>query len=297
MRRVATVLLLWALVGCAPKPPEWSAPTDLKLQITYGDQSVSLPLGEALEKLPSKSLTKQNDMLFGEPRAYQGWPLEALAEQVAAQDADLLVLYCRDGYISKVPMSNLRKGEFVLAYRDPAAAPKSWIPGPDVTHLAEAGNDQTLSEHDRDHLATLYKDLVRLEDQGPFYPVFVPGPQAESWAGPFAVERIEFEDQAEGPAPSEPPGVEENSAPAQGYQTFKKFCISCHAVNGDGGVLGPELNRPMNVTEYFNEATLRQMMKDPTQVRENSKMAILHLPDGEVDKVVAYLKHMRSHKK
>ncbi len=235
-------------------------------------------------------------MLFGGPRPYEGFALEDLAAQVEAAQADLLVLYCRDGYVARVPLENLKKGEFILAYRDPAAAPKSWVPGPEVTHLAEGSQDATLSEHDRDHLATLYKDLVRLEDQGPFYPVFVPGPEADSWAGPFAVEKVEFEDQSPGPPPSAPPEVEDSSPVAQGYATFKKFCISCQAINGDGGQVGPELNRPMNVTEYFDEATLRQMMKDPTQVRENSKMAILHLPDAEIDKVVAYLKHMRSHR-
>ncbi len=44
----------------------------------------------------------------------------------------------------------------------------------------------------------------------------------------------------------------------KGFKVYLKHCSSCHSINGLGEAeLGPDLNKPMNPTEYFHEMALR----------------------------------------
>ena len=61
--------------------------------------------------------------------------------------------------------------------------------------------------------------------------------------------------------------------------------------------MGPELNRPLSVVEYWDREALRQLMKDPSQVRANSKMPAFHLKDDMIDEILAYLEWMAQEKK
>ena len=67
--------------------------------------------------------------------------------------------------------------------------------------------------------------------------------------------------------------------------------------------MGPDLNRPMNPTEYFQLAALRRYIRNPASVRTwpDQKMPGFgpdRLSEAELDAVIAYLEHMaaqRSH--
>jgi mono/diheme cytochrome c family protein len=61
--------------------------------------------------------------------------------------------------------------------------------------------------------------------------------------------------------------------------------------------MGPDLNRPMNPTEYFQPAALRRYLRDPTSVRAwpEQKMPDFtpqQISDGEMAALIAYLEHM-----
>ena len=42
-----------------------------------------------------------------------------------------------------------------------------------------------------------------------------------------------------------------------GYELFRKYCLTCHSINKIGGKMGPELNFPKSVTEYWHTEDLK----------------------------------------
>ena len=93
-----------------------------------------------------------------------------------------------------------------------------------------------------------------------------------------------------------PPGAEPGSAAARGFAVFRKSCLQCHAINGDGGRVGPELNVPRSIVEYRPEAQLRAFIRDPQQFRYTQMPANPHLGDADLDALLAYFRHMSQHR-
>ena len=65
--------------------------------------------------------------------------------------------------------------------------------------------------------------------------------------------------------------------------------------------MGPDLNLPLNPTEYFRDGMLRQLIRDPGSVRKipGSAMGAFgkeSISDAELDQLLAYLQHMATRK-
>ncbi|MFY0544321.1 cytochrome c oxidase subunit II [Brevibacillus sp. H7] len=84
------------------------------------------------------------------------------------------------------------------------------------------------------------------------------------------------------------------SAAAKGQEIFKKSCLGCHAVAGEGGKLGPNLTnfadrqkvagiRPNNAEE------LAAWLKDPQKIKPGNNMPNLNLTDDQVNALVEYI--------
>jgi mono/diheme cytochrome c family protein len=93
-----------------------------------------------------------------------------------------------------------------------------------------------------------------------------------------------------------PAGAAPGSAPARGFAVFRRSCLQCHAINGDGGRVGPELNVPRSIVEYRPEAQLRAFIRDPRQFRYTQMPANPHLSDADLDALLAYFRHMSQHR-
>jgi hypothetical protein len=69
-------------------------------------------------------------------------------------------------------------------------------------------------------------------------------------------------------------------------------------LNGGGASdTGPDLNRPMNPTQYLTEAGLRALIRSPRSVRTWPDQLMggfdkATLPDADLDALVAYLRSM-----
>jgi mono/diheme cytochrome c family protein len=87
-----------------------------------------------------------------------------------------------------------------------------------------------------------------------------------------------------------------------GFNLFVKNCFSCHTMNKSGGEkMGPDLNIPMNPTEYLKEASLRKLIRNPQDLRSwpKSKMkgfSAKELSEKDLNQIIAYLKHMAHNK-
>jgi mono/diheme cytochrome c family protein len=97
--------------------------------------------------------------------------------------------------------------------------------------------------------------------------------------------------------PHTSPGDLPAGAPAlSGYAIFRAQCIRCHAVNREGGRVGPDLNVPQNILEYRPEAQVRAYIKNPATFRYGNMPAHPQLTDADLDGLVAYFTAMRARK-
>nr|WP_315467452.1 cytochrome c [uncultured Undibacterium sp.] len=81
----------------------------------------------------------------------------------------------------------------------------------------------------------------------------------------------------------------------KGLQVYSKHCAVCHTINGGGDAsVGPDLNLPFNPTEYFQEAYLRKLIRDPASVRR-WKLAVMPgfdrqtIPEDDLQNLLVYL--------
>jgi mono/diheme cytochrome c family protein len=141
---------------------------------------------------------------------------------------------------------------------------------------------------------------------GPFYVVWLnpgaSGIRSEQW--PYQVAAIRGADSPakRWPALGVDPSLPASDPIREGQRLFVTQCLVCHRLNGAGSAdLGPDLNRPENPTEYFQEGALKRYIRDPSSLRKWSKMQMKGfdneaLSDHEIDLIVAYLRHMAGRK-
>ena len=87
----------------------------------------------------------------------------------------------------------------------------------------------------------------------------------------------------------------------RGSLHFRKHCMACHTINGEGGGKAPELNYPASVVEYLKPGYLARWIENPTSVRYNTAMPPLAtetLNRAQVtEEIIAYLKAMSAAKR
>jgi mono/diheme cytochrome c family protein len=256
-----------ALAGCAHEAPR-PAPPKLTVQLR-GARVAELSLAD-LRKLGPARVTVDDPH---EHRAIEleGVPVAAVLDAVvgpAWRTAEEVVAPCLDGFHPSIPVHLFLEREAYLAYARPGSA------------------DFAVQE-----------EPAKRTPVGPYYLVWKKGPgeSPPEPAWPYQVTGVEVTDfKTRFAAAMPPPGA--GALAEEGFERFRTFCLPCHTVNGRGGGVGPELNYPVSVTEYFSEPVLRAWIADPRQVRWNAKMPV-PLPPGDargpsIDAIVAYLKVM-----
>ena len=80
----------------------------------------------------------------------------------------------------------------------------------------------------------------------------------------------------------------------QGLMLFSRECTRCHSVNHVGGNVGPELNDPVNITEFKTEAEIMRYIRHAPSVSPATKMPQFdQLNDADVRALVQYFKAMK----
>lgn len=89
----------------------------------------------------------------------------------------------------------------------------------------------------------------------------------------------------------------DNPEMVEAFHLFNQNCMKCHSINQVGGGMGPELNFPKNITEYWTEANIVAFAKNPQSFRISSKMPpVPNVSDAELAEIVRYLRFMARHK-
>jgi mono/diheme cytochrome c family protein len=229
-------------------------------------------LAQLQQMLPVESVTVQ-DPSYQQQKNYRGLNFNLLLAKsglAPLQPDDTLVLTAKDGYAPTLSAAALQQQQAMLVF-------------------AEAGQ--------ADFAFSLLKQGKTMLSPAPFYLVWPQaGAAAEALPWPYQLVKIELIRFAER-YPLVMPAASASAQVQQGFALFKQNCLKCHSINVQGGELGPELNAPKNVTEYWQTQDLTAFIKNPASYRYQSKMpAFSHLSDPDIDAILAYLQQMKQQK-
>lgn len=180
-----------------------------------------------------------------------------------------IVFECIDGYKPEMPLELFLNVNPYLAFKDVEAP--------------EGSNWEKIIKNENEMSAA------------PFYIVYTSVPEKDSlYKWPYNLVRIYLAPLNESTIQLYPL---KNRKLESGYTLFKNQCITCHALNGIGGTMGPELNYPKSVTEYWKEKELVDYIVNPASFRNKTKMPTLGITKVQSQEIVAYLKYMSENKK
>lgn len=217
-----------------------------------------------------------NDPVYEREQRYEGYPLSAVLErffpdiQAMREEGSELVFTAADGYSPSMSLEKALASRGVIAVRD-------------LNRPADDPWEQIRQGRQMVSPAPYYLVWENVDPEDPAY----------KW--PYQLVRLDivpFTEQFENAVP------QAGGARAErGFVLFRENCMACHAVNLIGGDLGPELNVPRNVTEYWRADLLPAFIANASDFRARSKMpAFPHLSREQIGDILFYLQQMAGQK-
>jgi mono/diheme cytochrome c family protein len=271
---VVALALGLALAGGAARAAE---PASLRFE-RDGKVVREIPLAELRAKCHEARIEVPRDPYYGAHKVYLACPLEQVfvlgfGVPPSALGAENVFLRARDGYVKPASAALLAEPGGYVAVADADRA---------------RGGEPGFAPIDRRQL-----------DPGPFYLVWTGAAQADGHRYPWpyqlaAIEIAPFEARYPHTAPAgEPP----DSAAWRGFAIFRRECVACHAINGEGGTVGPELNVPRSIVEYRPAEQIQAFVRNPLSFRYTSMPANPNLSDADLAALVAYFRAMSERKR
>lgn len=226
----------------------------------------------ALLRLAAATEVAGRDPYYERPKRFQALPLGPLLAAVFAEEVTALrqrdfVLRARDGYAVPLSGGRLLEGGAHLAFADTEVA--GWEPiGP------------------------------QRANPGPFYLVWARPEQGNlaTHPRPWQLASIEIVEGESLFPRAVPRGVAADSPAARGARLFRARCIACHAVNRDGGRVGPDLNVPQSIVEYRPREQIRAYIREPRLFRYGNMPAHPDLTEAQLDELLGYFEVMKTQK-
>ena len=245
------------------------------LTVVRGEDTKTYTLSDLLGHAARVDVTTDaSDEAYKCPMHYMAVPIETLVGVL--KDEDEAQFIALDGYAPVIGAKRLRGiglARAYLAIEPSAAAWSSLAPGK--------------------------------PSAGPFYLIWSNAEGAgvfpSEW--PYQIATIRLQRTLAARFPLIVPGDDAHKDVWAGFDAYGKQCLSCHTMNRQGdATMGPDLNVPMNPTEYFTESALRKLVRDPKSVRDwragmMPGFDITRLSEVELDRIIAYLKHMAGKKR
>lgn len=280
MRRdLVVVLAVVVAASCKSAPtsspsPEAAAPSPPREALSFardGAPPTSLAFADLAAKIPPETVAGF-DPYYKKDKRFSALPLEKVLEVGFGLDAKTLagkefIFRAKDGYAVYFRGALAVEEGGYVAFEDLEVP--GWEP---------IGNQKA--------------------NPAPFYVVWKKQEQAdlETHPRPWQLVKIEML-KFEAAYPHTSPGELSETEPAmRGYHLFRDRCFKCHAINREGGRVGPDLNVPRNVLEYRPEDQVRAYVKNPASFRYGNMPAHPDLTDADLDTLVAYLRAMQARK-
>jgi len=263
MKCISVLLLCWSAWALAAEPV---------LTTAHPGNTKTWTLAQ-LQQLAAVQQVSLDDPSYQQRKTYRGMDFHQLLAKTGFPQLhadDTLVLTASDGYAPTLSVQLLQQQRALLVF-------------------AEAGQ--------ADFSFTPLQQGKGMLSPAPFYLVWPDaGNTAAQYPWPYQLVKIElirFADRYNQVIPA----ATASAQAQQGFALFKQNCLKCHSINLQGGVLGPELNAPKNVTEYWQLHDLKAFIRNPASYRYQSKMpAFSHLSDSDIDAVLVYLTQMKQQK-
>jgi len=216
-----------------------------------------------------------NDIAYDKAMRFRAIPLAVLLPRLSAAADSVIEAVAIDGFAAQLPLD-------LITNTDPAKA---------VAWLAIEPEDAR------------WPPLPgKAASAGPFYIVWTGALAAtirsEQW--PYQVAKLEIQPSpaARWPALGVDPTLPAAHPVRAGKALYVTQCLPCHTINGAGSsTVGPDMNKPMNPTEYLTRDGLHALIRDPRSVRSWPGLlmpgfAADQMSDREIDLVIDYLAHM-----
>jgi mono/diheme cytochrome c family protein len=273
--RVAAMLLL-LVSACdgagAPPPPLGPARPDARLTFTRGDEAVASPTLAELAAEHAPVVVTTRDPHYGADVRFVALPLAPILRAVFGESEAQLrareyLLEAADGY--RVPV----RGEV----------------------LFERGVHLAVDDVESPGFAPIGERRV---SPGPAYLVYEGATRTnlETHPRPYQLVTIRIATFAETHPHTAPAGLDPAHPAHGGFLVFRDHCVRCHAINREGGRVGPELNVPRNILEYRDEATVRAFVRAPSEFRYSAMPDHRELSREDLDALMTYLRVMGERK-
>ena len=272
--RVGPAAFLSTVLGAALylAAPERSAGA-ASLRFLRDDSEVSRIDVDALRRGCGEETVSVDDPYYERRVRYLACPLRAVIRMGFGKDAAALaghdvVFHALDGYAKPATAARVSEEGAYVAFAD-ADRPSGFAP---------IGR--------------------KALDPGPFYLVWTKPAQRDThrYPWPYQLEAIEMTDLAHRYPHTIPRDVARDSAAWAGFGVFRGECIACHAINGEGGTIGPDLNVPQSIVEYRPVEQMKQYIRNPATFRYSNMPAHEYLTDRELDALIAYFQVMKTQK-
>jgi mono/diheme cytochrome c family protein len=250
------------------------------LVVKSGDGERSFTAADLLARPDNKSVSLSGNVsgdIYHHKVEYRAVPLLALLGNRPEAHFDTVELQASDGFVSEIPLALVERGA-----KNGAVA---WLAVEDPAHPWPALPKESTSA-------------------GPFYLIWQfperSGVSREQW--PYKVLHISLVESPDHrwPQLAVPAKFAGDAGVRRGHDVFVVQCIACHKMNGGGaGAVGPDLGQPMNVTQYFKDAGLRALIRDPHKVRTWPEQRMIGfgpsvIPDADIEALLKYLHAMAS---
>ena len=222
-----------------------TAVADSVLAIVIGTDTHQFARADLLARPDVANIQIANDVSYNKAMSYRAVPVAALLTGINLPADSVLTAIALDGFAAQLPLD-------LIANTDPTK-PIAWLAIEPADNAWPPLPGKTVSA-------------------GPFYIVWT-GPTAgtirsEQW--PYQVTQLVSQPSpaAQWPALGVDPALPATDPVRAGQALFVTQCLPCHKLNGAGdGTLGPDLNQPMNPTQYLMAAPLHALIRNPKTVR------------------------------